>query len=118
MAAVLHAVVAVLLAACASTPSLPGEPADISGIITRVERTSGRTTVLIEERPGQASGHDKSSVRITAGTRILLDGPSGATPYPAERLTTGSRASAWFVGPVAESYPTQATAGVLVVRPR
>jgi hypothetical protein len=74
--------------------------------------------VLIEERPGQPSGDNKSSVRITPQTRILLDGPSGAILLSADRLMVGSRASAWFVGPVAESYPTQATASLLVVRPQ
>lgn len=117
MTGMLSVITTVLLAGCASTPAIPDTPADIAGTITQVGRSGGRTTVLIEERPG-ASGDNKSSVRITPQTRILLDGPSGPTALSAERLTEGSQASAWFVGPVAESYPTQATARLLVVRSR
>lgn len=106
---------ALLLAGCASTPSIPDQPASITGTITHIARTTGGTRVLIEERPGQTSGDNKSSVTLTPQTQILLADPGSATPIRADQLGVGDRASAWFMGPVAESYPTQTTARVLVV---
>ena len=118
MPTILRTVAAILVAGCASTASIPTDPPSISGIITHVSRSPGQMTILIEERPEQSSGGDKSAVRITPQTQILLDSPSGATELAPEQLAAGNRASAWFAGPVAESYPTQATARIVVVRPR
>jgi uncharacterized protein DUF3221 len=82
------------------------EPPSIRGTITR--KASQR--ILIEEQPLDSSGSGKASVRLTPATRVLRS--SGEAGRVAE-LRVGQRVSAWFDGPVQESYPLQATAGVV-----
>ena len=111
----LLACAAALLLGCASTAAPPSRAPDIRGTITQVSRSEERTSVLIEEQPGTTSGSDKSWVTIPAGASLLRREAAGYRPFPAGELAAGMRASAWFEGPVAESYPTQATAGTLLV---
>ncbi len=88
----------------------PSEAPDIRGTITAIAAAQ----VRIEERPDQETGSAKASVRLLPTTRILRR--SGGVAAPAD-LRVGQQASAWFEGPVAESYPVQAAARVLVVEP-
>ncbi|HEX5831905.1 MAG TPA: DUF3221 domain-containing protein [Gemmatimonadaceae bacterium] len=85
----------------ATTPSIAG---------TITERVGDR--VRVEEQPSEASGSAKALVRLTIETRILA--PDGSA-LSADELREGRRVRVWFTGPVAESYPVQATAGTVVV---
>ena len=82
------------------------EAPSIQGMIT--QKFSGR--ILIEEEPLDSSGSAKASVRLTRSTRILR---SGGEPAREDDLQKGQRVSAWFDGPVLQSYPVQATAGAV-----
>ena len=73
--------------------------------------------VLIEQVPGQQSG-DKSRVTVLKEARLLRRTATGVVPMQFAELRVGQRAEAWFSGPVAESYPTQARARVIVVDDR
>jgi heat shock protein HslJ len=87
---------------------IPRNPPSIIGVITTVALPD----VLVEENPAESSGSAKASVRVTAETRILRhDG----TVAGVSALHAGQRARVWFTGPVAESYPVQATGGVIVI---
>lgn len=106
------------LASCTSSterPAAPGirgvpdSPPSITGIITAID--PGRA-VRIEVNPHETSGSDKALVRLAEGASIL--DRSGAVRR-FEELRPGQTASAWFTGPVAESYPVQATANVIVL---
>lgn len=79
------------------------EPPSIQGTIT--QKSSDR--ILIEEEPLDSSGSAKASVQFTPSTRILRPGGEPAAP---EDVRKGQRVSAWFDGPVRQSYPVQATA--------
>lgn len=79
------------------------EPPSIQGTVT--ERSRDR--ILIEEEPLDSSGSAKASVQLTPSTRILrIGGDTGAM----DDLRKGQRVSAWFDGPVMQSYPVQARA--------
>lgn len=73
--------------------------------------------VLVEEAPGEGAGGDKSMVTMLAGARVLRRTASGVEPAGFADLRVGRRVSVWFDGPVAESYPTQARGGVVVIEP-
>ena len=88
----------------------PTEPPAIRGTITAVSEAR----VLIEEQPGDVWGSAKASVRLLPTTRLVRR--SGGSVAPSE-LRVGQLVSAWFAGPVAESYPVQATASVIVLEP-
>lgn len=100
-----------LLGACAGPESddfLPTEPPYLRGTVTAIDDA----TVRVEENAGERSGSAKAVLRITESTRIVW-----RTGRPAERgdLRLGARVSAWITGPVAESYPVQGEAAVLLV---
>lgn len=84
---------------------IPSEAPSITGVITQLDR--GRR-VRVED----SETNKKAVVRITDATRIL-DRKGEATSEAA--LALGQTVRVWFVGPVAESFPVQATAGVLVI---
>lgn len=84
-----------------------GEPS-IRGTITRVEGTN----ILVEEVPSEESGSAKAMVRIVERT-VIRDGDGSSAEVAG--LEVGEHASVWFTGPVAESYPVQATAGGILV---
>ncbi len=116
MRTVLLALLAALLTSCNPLSSLPGvvqadipdEAPSICGVITALSTGS----LLVEEDPRAESGSAKAMMRVQAGTRVLhRDG--GAAHYAA--LAVGQTVSAWFDGPVAESYPVQTAAGVTVL---
>jgi hypothetical protein len=75
-------------------------------------------SVLIEEYPGETNRGDKSHVTVLKDARLLRRTASGVAPIGFADLRAGQTVEAWFTGPVAESYPTQATASVLVVDER
>jgi len=79
--------------------------------------TTGREiigAILIEENPKENWGSAKTWVRITDATRIFKRQEQDLIPALFAELQIGDRAEAWFTGPVAESYPGQATGGVIV----
>ena len=109
-------------------PHLPSAEADIRGIITEVGRLPQETNddgsvgervgvVLIEENPDEEAGSQKDSVTVTKATKLLERRRQDLTPIAFDGLKIGQRARAWYTGPVAESYPRQATARVIVVHP-
>jgi hypothetical protein len=84
---------------------IPSEAPSIAGVITEIDRSR---RVRVED----SESGKKAVVRITDETRIL-DRNREARSDAA--LSVGQAVRVWFVGPVAESYPVQATAGVLVI---
>jgi hypothetical protein len=82
------------------------EVPSIRGTIT--QRAPER--ILIEEEPLDSAGSAKASVRLTRSTLVVRG--SGEAVHPDE-LQVGRKVSAWFEGPVMESYPVQATAGAV-----
>ncbi len=89
----------------------------------RTENPSRRTggsrdqigMVLIEENPDEEAGSQKDSVTITSRTMLFELKGQDLTPVEFDDFKRGQRARAWYVGPVAESYPRQATARLIVI---
>jgi hypothetical protein len=82
------------------------EAPSIRGTITQ----AGSDRILIEEEPLDSSGSAKASVRLTGSTRILRGSGEAARRRD---LRVGQQVSAWFEGPVMESYPVQARASAV-----
>lgn len=62
-----------------------------------------------------SNGLDRASVHIPPGARVLVTEGGQTRAGRHEDVQTGSRVRVWFTGPVAESYPVQATAGTVLV---
>lgn len=106
-----------LLASCASrtgSETLPTTNPSIRGTITQVSPDEPRT-VLVEENPGEKSGSNKASVRLTGETRLLRRSGEGVQRAAPDDLAVGQTVSVWFTGPVRESFPVQADAGTIVI---
>ena len=87
--------------------SPPARAPDIVGTVTHLHRSGERTvTIRVEERPADESGSAKASIRVTEDTRVIR----GGSIVSEREIRQGARVSAWFTGPVAESYPVQARA--------
>ena len=107
----LAVVLAASLAVLAPAASQEEQEAGINGFVTGV---SG-ATVLIEEDPLEDSGSDKASAKITPETEISRRQGQNRVPAAPEDLEAGQLVEATFSGPVAESYPVQATAGSIAI---
>jgi hypothetical protein len=89
---------------------------DIRGTITNIQQTDGRVnSVRIEGTLEADTAYDKAVITITDQTRILKQEGQEHVPAAAEELKVGQRVEARFIGPVAESYPVQATANKIVI---
>jgi hypothetical protein len=93
--------------------SPPSAPADITGVVKDVAISTGGDSLpvlLVVAGPGSTSSVDRASVRVTKDTVVwTAEGVRG----DAADLAKGEQVGVWFSGPVAESYPVQATAGVV-----
>lgn len=106
-----------LLVSCASgtgSETVPVTEPSIRGTITQVSPGEPRT-VLVEESPGEESGSNKASVRLTGETRLLRRSGEAVQRAAPEDLAVGQRVSVWFTGPVRESFPVQADAGTIFI---
>lgn len=110
---ILAAILALLVVS--SAPAAAREADHGFGGITGTITALGDSEVLIEENPGERSGSDKSYVRLVAETRVWIETRGGRAAAGFEDLAVGQRAKATFSGPVAESYPSQATAASITV---
>jgi hypothetical protein len=97
-----------------NAPAIPDAPASITGRITVVQQSGdGIGSVRVEANPEGSSGSAAQAVvRITATTTVT-DPAAGTSGFSS--LTTGQWVRVWFVGPVMQSQPLQATAGTIVV---
>ena len=101
---VLAAFAALALAQTESGNSVQGSITDISGAV-----------VLVEENPADQSGSAKGAFTVTGETEILRQKGSELVPASFGDLRVGQLVTATYAGPVAESYPTQGTAGSIVI---
>ena len=92
---------------------------DVRGAITRLTQgaedpeTLGR--LLIEGGLKPDTKFDKALVRVTEATRLFREGERGREPARFADLAVGQQVEATFDGPVAKSYPPQATARQIVI---
>lgn len=88
--------------------------ADIRGDITSLEDAAGPKTVgvmLVEGEIEKDTQYDRAYVSATASTDVM---EADGTELNWSDLKEGDRVEAQFIGPVAESYPVQATAKTIV----
>jgi hypothetical protein len=98
-----------------SATAPPSTPADITGTIhdLTTNEVTGLPTLLVVDDGAIKGSVDRASVTVTADTLVWqLKGGKGT----AGDLGAGQMVSVWFDGPVAESYPVQAKAGVIRIQ--
>ena len=105
----LAAMLVIVMAAPALAQTQPTN--GIQGVITNI---SG-AVVLVEVDPTDESGSAKGAFTVTDETEILKQQGDEQVPATFEDLQVGQLVAATYIGPVAESYPTQGTAGSIVI---
>ena len=105
----------VFFAGCSSVPSDPivGEPT-IVGQITMVESSAARLRVLVEENPEVQQG-SKIWFTIVEQTNVFNGRGVTTKRVSARWLEVGLKVEGLASGPIAESYPAQATAETIVI---
>lgn len=99
----------------------PMERADIRGRISTISAptdgaSAGRAggSILVEG-PAKTGGIDKAWTTITSETILVRMTESGYVKVSHSALIVGNEVMVQFEGPVMESYPVQATAGIIVI---
>ena len=94
----------------------PDRDADIDGIVTDWA-TGQRAGMLVEENPDETYGSRKIHFGVTPETQLLRwnDDAGGYGTIERSDIREGDRVRAWSRGPIAESYPEQATAHTIVL---
>jgi Protein of unknown function (DUF3221) len=95
----------------------PSRVADITGVVATLAPGDDADTVslLVVADPDVASAYDRASVRVAATTAVWASAGEDRTASTVADLAAGQRVAVWFSGPVAESYPVQAKAGVIQI---
>jgi hypothetical protein len=107
-----------IIVACGDNePSDPSGGPDITGVVKTASASSTGSTVdafLVAQGTGD---YDKAAVAAVAATAWYRAGDDNVEPIeaPATYALTGKLVEVQFTGPVAESYPVQATAGWIIV---
>jgi hypothetical protein len=98
----------------AAAPALAQMEAPASGVQGFITSISG-AVVLIGKVSSDEWGSDKGAFTVTKETAILRQQGDELVPGTFDDLQVGQYVVATYAGPVAESYPTQGTAGSIVV---
>lgn len=103
----------VLAAAGCMESGAPAEPPSIRGTVVTIDLSAdGSGSFLVEGEIESDTQYDRASVGVTGATRWY---DADGRPAGSGVLAIGSQVEVWFEGPVAESYPVQATAGAVKV---
>ena len=123
----LMAVLALCIAApgCSGSPGDPeqpgalnaGVPGDAASIIGEVKQVEGgaQPRLLVEQIATRSAGHPIAWISVPTRARILVRRGGEVSRGSAADLTVGTQVQVWFTGPVAESWPVQATAGTVLI---
>lgn len=115
---VLSMATTLVLVACGDEqPAVPSGPPTISGVVKQATAGADGMTVasfLVTQGTG---AYDKAMVSVGAGTAWYRAAEDRVEPIetPTAAALVGRRVDVQFTGPVAESYPVQATAGWVIV---
>lgn len=95
--------------------SVPTDAASIIGDVREVERMEGRIRILVEQIPTRSAGYPIAWISVNRRTDVVQRAGGSVSRGSSAELAEGMRVQVWFTGPVAESYPVQATAGTILI---
>ena len=98
--------------------SIRGMPVSVAPADDAEKKAGILGTMLMEGTKAKDTDYDKAFVKITKATKIFIMSGKELKPAKFEDLKGGLKMEIQFVGPVAESFPVQATAGKIVIFPR
>src|SRR5512133_2330065 len=106
----LLAIALVALALTGCSPGVPDSDPSMSGQIVGVLPGDQLGSIAVEAPKAADVEYDRAVVAITSDTTLFVEtGAAGTEEIAFEDLAVGDEVDVWFEGPVAESYPVQAT---------
>jgi hypothetical protein len=108
---------AALVAGCGmpSGATLPSEAPSIEGAIRQSSAVQAGRRILVEATTPVAGREPAAYITVLPGADVLAGSGETVVRASADELVVGARVRAWFTGPVAESFPVQATAGTVLI---
>lgn len=108
---------AALVAGCGmpSGASLPSEAPSIEGTIRESSAIEAGRRILVEATAQVAGREPAAYITVPRGADVLAGSDEMVARASADELVVGARVRVWFRGPVAESFPVQATAGTVLI---
>ncbi len=100
------------------TPAQEKDKVDIRGVVKKITATGlgdNIGSVLVEGKKQKDAHYDKAFVKITRKTKIFKMEGEEKKPATFKDFKEGQTVQATFIGPVAESYPVQATGGEIII---
>lgn len=88
---------------------------DVDASVSAQEQGIVGAMLVVAPDGDTTSAYDQASVAITTETRIWRSVGEGAEELTIDDLSEGDMVIVQFTGPVAESYPVQATAGSIEI---
>jgi hypothetical protein len=106
-----------LAAGCgmSSGTTLPSEAPSIEGTIQQSSATQAGRRILVEATAPVAGRESAAYITVLPGAVVLAGSAETVVRASADELVVGARVRVWFTGPVAESFPVQATAGTVLI---
>lgn len=93
----------------------PNEPVSSDDSVKTSPLKDSLGSIMVEGKIESDTEHDKASVSVKEKTKIFKQQGEDTVPGDFADIVTGSVVEVTFTGPVAESYPVQATAGEIVI---
>ena len=84
---------------------------DIRGIVTQITIDNEEGSILVEGKVEDDTRYDKANIHVTKDTIIQKDSLSKS--FKLSDIQMGDKVEVVFKGPVAESYPVQASADII-----
>lgn len=108
---------AALAAGCGmpSGATLPNEAPSIEGTIRESSAIQDGRRILVEAGAQVAGREPAAYITVLRGADVLAGSGETIAPASADELVVGAQVRVWFRGPVAESFPVQATAGTVLI---
>jgi hypothetical protein len=108
---------AALVAACGmpSGASLPNDAPSIEGTIRESSAIQAGRRIFVEATAPVPGREPAAYITVLRGADVLAGSGETVVPASADELVVGARVRVWFKGPVAESFPVQATAGTVLI---
>ena len=95
--------------------SIRGSLASAGQASEEEKKTGLLGNLLVEGMKDKDAEYDKAMVKVTKGTKIYRQIGGELREASFDDLKGGTKVEIWFQGPVAESFPVQATAGKIVI---
>lgn len=106
-----------LVAGCGmpSGATLPSGAPSIEGTIRQSSAIQAGRRIFVEAGAPVAGREPAAHVTVLPGADVLAGSGEAVVPASVDELVVGTRVRVWFKGPVAESFPVQATAGTVLI---